>query len=115
MSREILAGREGMGKIDGLILKVSLGLFATANFVACIITTEPQVLVPLNVAVAVLCLCIFLFLESRVSGLARELAMSKKEARKLIGDYFDYYKNVERISIDEYLERSLPGGNAGDE
>jgi hypothetical protein len=95
-----------MGKIDGLILKISLGIFAATNLAACIVTTDPKVLIPLNVVVALICFGMFLFVESRVSGLSRELGISKKQARKLVGDYFDYYKNVERITIDEYLERS---------
>lgn len=104
-----------MGKIDGLILKISLGVFAATNFVTCIITTDFKVLVPVNFVVAVVCFGIFLFMESKISGLSSDLGISKRDARKLVGDYFDYYKNVERISIDEYLDRSLPEGDAVDE
>jgi hypothetical protein len=95
-----------MGRLDWLVLKICLGMFAVANFIACIITTDIKVLVPLNVLVALLCFCIFLFMESKVSGLSRDFGISKRAARKLIGNYFAYYKNVERITIDEYLERT---------
>ena len=61
--------------------------------------------------VAVVCLCIFLYMESKFSGLAIDLGISKKSARKLVREYFDYYKNVERISIYEYFDRSLNNGD----
>jgi hypothetical protein len=93
-----------MGKIDCLIMKISLGIFAAANFVFCIITTDVKVLIPLNLLVAVICFCIFLFFKSKVSELSTDLGITKKEASKLVGEYFDYYKNVERIPIDEYLK-----------
>jgi hypothetical protein len=95
-----------MGKLDWLILKICLGMFAVANFIICIITTDPKVLIPLNLVVALLCLGIVLFMESKVSGLSKDFGIPKRTARKLIGDYFAYYKNVERITIDEYLERA---------
>jgi hypothetical protein len=95
-----------MGKIDCLILKICLGIIAATNFVACIITTDIKVLIPLNIVVVVICFSIFLFMESKYSGLAADLGISKKEARKLISDYFNYYKNVERISIYEYFDRT---------
>jgi hypothetical protein len=94
-----------MGKLEALILKISLGIFAAVNFTACIITTDPKVLIPLNIAVAILCLGIVLFMESKVAGLSKDLGIPKSQARKLIGDYFNYYKNVDRVSIDEYLAR----------
>jgi hypothetical protein len=103
-----------MGKLDGLVLKISLGIFAVVNFVACIITTDPKVLVPLNVLAAAICGGMFLFMEGKVAGLARDLGISKKAARRLIGEYFDYYKNVERVSIDDYLDRSSRGDNPPD-
>ena len=102
-----------MGKIEGLVLKIFLGFFAATNFVACIITTDLKVLIPLNVLLAAVCFGLFLFMESVVSGLSRDFAISKKDARKLVGEYFRYYKNIERIPIDEYLERSLHVGNDG--
>jgi len=97
--------------MDRLILKICLGLFAVTNFVACIISTDLKVLIPLNILVAVVCLCIFLFMESKFSGLAEDLGISKKEARKLVREYFNYYKNVERISVYEYYDRSLTKEN----
>jgi len=99
--------------MDRLILKVCLGVFAVSNFVACIISTELKVLLPLNILVAVVCLCIFLFMESKFSGLAMDLGISKKDARKLVREYFNYYKNVERVSVYEYFERSLTKENNG--
>ena len=93
-----------MGKFNCLVLKIILGIFAATNFVSCIITTDFQVLVTVNIVVAVVCSGIFLFIESKFSALAIDLAISKKAARKLVGDYFVYYKNVERVTIDEYLE-----------
>jgi hypothetical protein len=96
-----------MGNINGLILKIFLGVFAAINFAACIITTDFKVLVPLNLVVAIICFGIYLFIESNISGLAKDLGISKKDASKLVGEYFVYYKNVERIPIDEYLKRSL--------
>jgi hypothetical protein len=102
-----------MVTMDRLILKVCLGVFAVSNFVACIISTELKVLLPLNILVAVVCLCIFLFMESKFSGLAMDLGISKKDARKLVREYFNYYKNVERVSVYEYFERSLTKENNG--
>jgi len=102
-----------MGKFDGLILKIVLGIFAATNFVTCIITTDFRVLITLNFLLAVICFGFFLFVGSVVSGLSRDFAISRKDARKLVGEYFSYYKNIERISIDEYLERSLNVGNNG--
>jgi hypothetical protein len=96
-----------MEKMDRLILKICVGMFAATNFVACIISTELKVLIPLNILVAVVCLCIFLFMESKFSGLAMDLGISKKDARKLVREYFNYYKNVERVSVYEYFDRSL--------
>ena len=101
-----------MEKFNGLIWKIILGIFAATNFVACIITTDFQALVTVNVVVAVGCFGIILFMESKFSALAADLAISKKAARKLVGDYFIYYKNVERITIDEYLE-TLSGSGKG--
>lgn len=104
-----------MRSIDGLLLKIAVGAFATVNLFTCIITTKVQVLVPLNILVAVGCIGIYLYIESKYSSLATELGISKNAARMLVSDYFNYYKNVERISIDEYLEKSLnPGKNRGD-
>lgn len=102
-----------MGGIGGLILKISLGVFAATNIVTCIITTDIRVLAVLNILVAAICLGTYLFMESKFSGLAMDLGISKNEARKLVGDYFVYYKNVERITIDEYLELSLNSGKGG--
>jgi hypothetical protein len=93
--------------MDLLILKIFLGIFAATNLVTCIITTDFKILVTINILAAVLCLCIFLFMESKFSGLAIDLGISKKEARKLVREYFNYYKNVERISIYEYFDKSL--------
>ena len=45
-----------MGKVGSLILKITLGLLAAANFTVCIITTDPRVLVVVNVIVLALCL-----------------------------------------------------------
>ena len=100
-----------MEKMNCLILKICLGIFAVTNFVACIVTTDFKVLVPLNMLAAVICLGIFFFMESKFSGLAMDLGISKKDARKLVGEYFNYYKNVERISIYEYFDRSLNNGD----
>jgi DNA polymerase I-like protein with 3'-5' exonuclease and polymerase domains len=50
-------------------------------------------------------------MESKFSGLAIDLGISKKSARKLVREYFDYYKSVERISIYEYFDRSLHNGD----
>ena len=94
-----------MGKIEGLILKIALGAFAATNFVICIITTDLRVLIPLNLLVAVIFIAVYCFIASNISGLSRDLGISRREAGKLVGDYFAYYKNVERISIDEYLKR----------
>jgi hypothetical protein len=102
-----------MSKIGFLIVKICLGIFAATNFAACIVTTEARVLIPLNCVVAVICCGIFLFMESKVAGLARDLGITRAAARKLVGDYFDYYKNVERVSIDEYLEKRPVDGRAG--
>ena len=102
-----------MSKLAGLLVKICLGMFAAVNFAACIVTTEARVLIPLNCVVALLCLGIVLFMESKVAGLARDLGLTRSVARKLIGDYFAYYKNVERISIDEYLERRPLAGQTG--
>lgn len=96
-----------MDKINYLILKIILGIFAATNFVACIITTDFKVLFILNCLVAVACFSIFFFIDSNISGLSRDLGISKKDASKLVGKYFVYYKNVEKITIDEYLKRSL--------
>ena len=97
--------------MDSLIWKICFGIFAATNFVACIITTDFKVLFLLNMVVTVFCLCIFLYIESKFSGLAIDLGISKKSARKLVREYFDYYKNVERISIYEYFDRSLNNGD----
>jgi hypothetical protein len=94
-----------MGKIEGLILKIALGVFAATNFIICIITTDLRVLIPLNILVAVIFIAVYCFIASNISGLSRDLGISRREAGKLVGDYFAYYKNVERISIDEYLKR----------
>lgn len=95
-----------MGKLGWLMLKICLGIVVAANFVFLIVTTDLRVLIVLNVAVALVCFGIFAFMESKVSGLAKDLGISKGAARKLIGDYFAYYKNVERIPIDDYLEKA---------
>ena len=95
-----------MGKIEGMILKIALGVFAATNFVTCIITTDFRVLVPLNILVAIIFFSVFRFIASNISGLSRDLGISRREAGKLVGDYFAYYKNVEKISIDEYLKKS---------
>jgi len=95
-----------MGKIEGLVLKIALGVFAATNFVVCIITTNLRVLIPLNILVAIIFIAVFRFIASNISGLSRELGISRQAAGKLVGDYFAYYKNVERISIDEYLKRT---------
>jgi len=58
-----------------------------------------------NILVVLMCLGIFLFMQNKCAGLAADLGISKHDARKLITDYFDYYKNVERISIYEYFDR----------
>jgi len=94
-----------MGRIESLILKIALGVFAATNFVVCIITTDLRVLIPLNILVAVIFIAVYCFIASNISGLSRDLGISRREAGKLVGDYFAYYKNVERISIDEYLKR----------
>jgi hypothetical protein len=78
-----------------------------ANCVACIITTEFVVLAALNILMALIFLCAFLFLESRFSGLATDLGISKQDARQLVCDYFSYYRNVEKISVYEYHSKSL--------
>ena len=97
--------------MDSVVWKICLGIFAATNFVACIITTDFKVLFLLNMVVAIVCLCIFLYMESKFSGLAIDLGISKKNARKLVREYFDYYKSVERISIYEYFDRSLHNGD----
>ena len=102
-----------MAKIDRLIIKISLGMWVVANLVVCIVTTDLRVLVPVNILVALLCFGLFLFMQAKCSGLAADLGISKQDARKLIADYFDYYKNVERISIYEYVDR-LPARPADD-
>lgn len=99
-----------MGNFNALVLKIALGTFAATNFVACIITTDLKVLIPLNLFVAIICFGIYFFIASNISGLARDLGISKKVASKLVGEYFFYYKNVERISIDEYLKK-LPNAS----
>ena len=99
-----------MGKIEGLILKIALGVFAAANFVVCIITIDLRVLIPLNILVAVIFIAVYCFIASNISGLSRDLGISRREASKLVGDYFAYYKNVERISIDEYLKKTSQEG-----
>ena len=101
-----------MGKIYGLVLKIFLGFFAAANFVAGIVTTDLRTIVILNVLVAIVCLCIYLFIESRFSGLATDLGISRAEARQLICNYFNHYKNVEKISVYEYHEK-LSAGRRG--
>ena len=98
-----------MGTIHRLILKVVLGAFAAANLLTCIVTTDATVLIVLNVVVAALCAGIVLLVRSHVSGLSRELGISRGDAGRLTGDYFAYCRNVERISIDEYLARSARG------
>lgn len=104
-----------MRSIDSLLLKIGVGVFVTVNLFTCIITTKVQILVPLNVLVAVVCIGVYCYIESKYSALATELGISKNAARMLVSDYFNYYKNVERITIDEYLEKSLgPGKNGGD-
>lgn len=95
-----------MGKINRLILKIVLGIFAATNFIACIMTTDYRVLLPLNILLAVVCFGAFRYIDANVSGLSKDLGISREDARVLIGDYFAYYKNVEKISIDEYLKRS---------
>jgi hypothetical protein len=95
-----------MGKINRLILKIVLGIFVATNFVACIVTTDLRILGPLNLLLAVVCFGVFRLIDRNVSGLSRDLGISREAARVLIGDYFAYYKNVEKISIDEYLKRS---------
>ena len=95
-----------MGKIDGLILKIALGAFAATNCVACIFTTAAEVLVPLNLLVALACIALFLFVRSIVAGIARDLGISRGEAGRVVGSYFSYYRNVERVSLDEYLRRT---------
>lgn len=102
-----------MGKFDGLILKISLGIFAAVNFVVCIVTTDFRVLVPLNLLLAALCLGLFFFIASRCSALAAELGISRQAAKQLVRDYFVYYKNVEKVSLDEYLARA-PGFGAAE-
>jgi len=104
-----------MRTIDGLLLKIGLGLFAAINLFTCIITTDVRVLVSLNIFVAVICFCIFFFIQAKFSALATDLGISKAAARKLVGDYFIYYKNVERITIDEYLEKSINMEKNGDD
>jgi len=94
-----------MARIDRLIIKLCLGMWVVANLVVAIATTDFRVLVPVNILVGLLCLGIFLFMQVKCSGLAADLGISKQDARKLITDYFDYYKNVERISIYEYFDR----------
>jgi hypothetical protein len=104
--RSGLEGDDIMGKIECLVLKIILGIFAAANLFTCIFTTDFVVLVTLNVLLAAGCLGVFLFVQRNISGLSKDLGISRKEANKLVGDYFAYYKNVEKISIDEYLKIS---------
>ena len=99
-----------MGKIESLILKIALGVFAATNFAVCIITTNLRVLIPMNILVAIIFIAVFRLIASNISGLSRDLGISRQEAGKLVGDYFAYYKNVERISIDEYLKRTSQEG-----
>lgn len=94
-----------MGNLNALVLKIVLGILAATNFVACIVTTELKVLLILNGCVAAVCFGIFLFVGTHVSRLAKDLGLSKGDAAKLVGEYFVYYKNVERIPIDEYLKK----------
>ena len=65
-----------MGKIEGLVLKIALGVFAATNFVVCIITTNLRVLIPLNILVAIIFIAVFRFIASNISGLSRELGIS---------------------------------------
>jgi hypothetical protein len=95
-----------MGNLNGLIVKIVLGMLVATNFIACIITTDLKVLLILNLFVAVVCLGIVLFIGVNISRLARDLGISKGDAGKLVGEYFTYYKNVERIPIDEYLKKA---------
>lgn len=102
-----------MGKVGSLILKIFLGVLLATNFVVCIITTEPLVLVVVNAIVVVLCLGIFGFMASIVARLSREEGISRAAASNLIGAYFAHYKNVEKISLDEYLALTRRVGQGG--
>lgn len=99
-----------MGKVGSLILKITLGLLAAVNFTVCIITTEPRVLVVVNVIVLALCLGMFGYMASYIGRLARELGLSRAAASALIGAYFHHYKNVARISLDDYLALTRRAG-----
>lgn len=95
-----------MGNLNSLVVKIILGILAATNFVACIVTTDLKVLLALNAFVVAGCFGCFLFVGTHISRLAKDLGISKGEAVKLVGKYFVYYKNVERIPIDEYLKRA---------
>jgi hypothetical protein len=104
-----------VGKINCLVLKISLGIFAVINFISLIITTDLWVIVGSNLFAAFICLCIFLLIEAKLKKLSVDLKMTKDRTRTLVGDYFVYYKNIESISIDEYLEMlSCPQKNRAD-
>lgn len=100
-----------MGKVGSLVLKISLGIFAATNFLVLMITTDVKVLVIANIAVAIICISIFALIEARIATLSTDFGISKNAARELAGAYFVYYKNVEKISIDEFRELSLSAGN----
>lgn len=94
--------------MNRMILTVGLGLLAAANCVLLIFTTDPRLLVALNFLMAAPIVGFCLFIKIKTAGLARELGLTKAQAGRLVRDYFNYYRNVERISIYEYHERITP-------
>ena len=91
--------------MNRIILTVSLGFLAAANCVLLIFTTDLRLLVALNLLLAAPIAGLYLFIMIKTTGLARELGLTKAQAGRLVRDYFNYYRNVERISIYEYHER----------
>ena len=92
-----------MGKLGFLILKIFLGVLAAANLAVCIVTTDLMVLAVVNLGIILLGLGLLGFMATNISRLATELGISPAAASELIGAYFVHYKNVGKISLDEYL------------
>ena len=91
--------------MNRMILTVGFGFLAAANCLLLIFTTDLRLLVALNLLMVVPVAGLYLFITIKTIGLARELGLTKAQAGRLVRDYFNYYRNVERISIYEYHER----------
>ena len=99
-----------MGKLGSLILKIFLGVVVATNLAVCIVTTDVLVLAVVNLVVMLLGLGLLGFMATNISRLAKELGISPAAAGELIGAYFVHYKNVEKISLDEYLALTRRAG-----